>query len=356
MWLGRDERLGRDVAVKVLSDVLAEDEEYLQRFQREARVAAGVSHANLVTIFDSAVADGRPYLVMEFVSGGTVAQRMAGQGLTAVEVERLAREMLAALAHIHEGGVIHRDLKPANVLIDDRDRFRLTDFGIAQPGDATSLTQTGQLIGTFKYMAPEVRAGERATVRSDLYSLGVLLRDCGGDSAPALGPLIAALEREDPAERPGSARAAADLVGRTEPTRVLPATAPPRRRPLVLAAGVLAAVAAVAVALAVGGGDDEDPPAPATTEEAQPEPAPAPEPAPEPEPETEPEPEPEPAPAPEPTAPTCDELEEQKRQIDEERRAAEKEAGKDKEAREAIKADAEAQKQALEEQKEGCVK
>ncbi len=184
VWLGRDERLRRDVAVKVLSDVLAEDEEYLQRFQREARVAAGLSHANLVTIFDSAVANGRPYLVMEFVSGGTVAQRAAGQGLTAAEVERLAEEMLAALGHIHEGGVIHRDLKPANVLIDDRDRFRLTDFGIAQPGDATSLTQTGQLIGTFKYMAPEVRAGERATVRSDLYSLGVLLRDCGGESVP----------------------------------------------------------------------------------------------------------------------------------------------------------------------------
>ena len=134
VWLARDERLDREVALKLLSDVLAGDEEYLQRFEREARVAAGLNHANLVTIFDSAVADGRPYLVMELVSGGTVAQRIRDAGFTAAEVERLAEEMLAALAHIHEAGVVHRDLKPANVLIDDHERFRLTDFGIAQPG------------------------------------------------------------------------------------------------------------------------------------------------------------------------------------------------------------------------------
>ena len=80
--------------------------------------------------------------------------------------------MLAALEHIHSAGVVHRDLKPANVLIDDHGRFRLTDFGIAQPGDATALTQTGNLIGTMKYMAPEVRTGQRATERSDLSARG----------------------------------------------------------------------------------------------------------------------------------------------------------------------------------------
>ena len=359
VWLARDERLGREVALKLLSDVLAEDEEYLQRFQREARVAAGLNHANLVTIFDSAVANGRPYLVMELISGGTIAQRVAGEGLPAAEVERLAEEMLAALAYIHEAGVVHRDLKPANVLIDDRDRFRLTDFGIAQPGDATSLTQTGKLIGTIKYMAPEVRAGERATVRSDLYSLGVLLRDCGGDSVPALAALLDALAQEDPAARPGSAREAAALLRvATGPTRVMAVPAASgKRRSLVVAASVLLAVAVVAVVLAVGGGDDdstvEESGTPSATETTAPAPA---APAPKTQPEPEPEPAPQPAPAPEPAAPTCDELEEQKRQIDEERKAAEKTAGKDKEAREAIKADAEAQKQALEEQKKDCVK
>ena len=359
VWLARDERLGRDVALKLLSEALAEDDEYLQRFQREARVAAGLNHANLVTIFDSAVANGRPYLVMELISGGTVGQRAAGEGLAAAEVERLAEEMLAALEYIHQAGVVHRDLKPANVLIDDHDRFRLTDFGIAQPGDATSLTQTGKLIGTIKYMAPEVRAGERATVRSDLYSLGVLLRDCGGDSVPALAALLDALAHEDPAARPGSAREAEALLRvATGPTRVMPVpSVGGRRRSLVVGAAVLLAVAVVAVVLAAGGGDDESTVegsgAPAVTAT---EPEPEPETQPRPEPKPKPQPTPKPAPAPEPTAPTCEELEEQKRQIDEERRAAEKAAGKDKEAREAIKADAEAEKQALEEQKMDCVK
>ena len=355
VWLARDERLEREVALKVLSDVLAEDEEYLQRFQREARVAAGLNHANLVTIFDSAVAEGRPYLVMELISGGTVAARAAAEGFTAAEVERMAEELLAALEHIHEAGVVHRDVKPANVLIDDHGRFRLTDFGIAQPGDATSLTQTGNVVGTMRYMAPEVRAGEAATARSDLYSLGVLLRDCGGESIPALAPLLGALGQEDPTARPGSAREAVALMREaTAPTRVLPVTTVGgRRRSLVLAAAALVAIAVVAVVLAAGdGGDDGSVEGGAT----QPATAPEPEPEPQPKPEPEPQPTPQPQPAPEPAAPTCDELEERKRQIDEERKAAEKAAGKDKEAKEAIKADAEAQKQAIEEQKKDCVK
>ena len=357
VWLARDERLDRDVAVKVLSDVLAGDEEYLKRFEREARVAAGLNHTNLVTIFDSDIAEGRPYLVMELVSGGTVAQKAAAEGFAAAEVERLADELLAALAHIHDAGVVHRDLKPANVLIDDHGRFRLTDFGIAQPGDATSLTQTGNVVGTMKYMAPEVRAGKRATVRSDLYSLGVLLRDCGGESVPALAALLDAVGQEDPAARPGSAREAAALLGApTGPTRVLPpAAAGGNRRSLLLAACALVVIAAVAVALAVGGGDDESPVeesgTPPATDTSSAEPA---TPAPETQPETEPAPQPQPAP--QPSVPTCDELEEQKRQIDEEKKAAEKAAGNDKEAREAIKAKADEQKRAIEEQKKDCVK
>jgi eukaryotic-like serine/threonine-protein kinase len=352
VWLARDERLHRDVAVKVLSDVLAGDEDYIARFEREARVAAGLNHANLVTIFDFALAEGRPYLVMELVSGGTVADRIRDRGFTAAEVERLAEEMLTALEHIHAAGVIHRDLKPANVLIDDHGRFLLTDFGIAKPSDATALTQTGHAIGTLKYMAPEVSAGRPATARSDLYSLGVLLRDCGGESVPSLAPLLAALDREDPADRPASARDAAALVGQAAaPTRRLPVTTS-RRRPFVIGAGVLATVAAVALVLAVGVGEEDDPPSPATTESAPATPAPAE--RPEPPPETQPQTQPEPAPAPSP--PTCDELEEQSKALDEQKKEAEKAAGKDKEAREAIKEDFEAQKQAIEEQKKDCVK
>ena len=276
-----------------------------------------MNHANLVTIFDFAVAGERPYLVMELVSGGTVAERIRDAGFTAAEVERLADEMLAALEHIHAAGVIHRDLKPANVLIDNHNRFRLTDFGIAQPSDATALTQAGNVVGTMKYMAPEVRAGHRATVRSDLYSLGVLLDDCGGKAVPSVAPLIAALAHDDPADRPGSAREAAALVGTAEmPTRPLPPTTTSGRgrRPFVLAAaGALLAIAAVALALALGGGDEdatvgggESPPA-TTTSDAPAAPAPAEKPEPEPKPEPPPETQPEPA------APTCDELEEIKK-------------------------------------------
>ena len=358
VWLAHDDRLDREVAVKVLSDVLAGDREYIARFEREARVAAGLNHANLVTIFDFAVAEERPYLVMELVSGGTVADRIRGGGFRAADVERLADELLAALEHIHAAGVIHRDLKPANVLIDHHDRFRLTDFGIAQPSDATALTQTGDVIGTMKYMAPEVRAGHRATVRSDLYSLGVLLRDCGGERAAALAPLLAALAHDDPADRPASAREAAGLVGAGQaPTRRMPVTAHRRSRPLMFAAAGLLTVAAVALALALGGGDEdatvgESPPATTAAEKPPPAPTPAEEPAPKPEPK----PEPPPKTQPETTAPTCDKLEEIKKALDEQRKEAEKAAGPDKEAKDAIKERFEPQTQAIEEQKKDCVK
>src|SRR5262245_6942708 len=152
VWLATDERLGRQVAVKVLSDVLAGDREYGQRFSREARLAARLQHPNLVQVYDFDATE-RPYLVMEYIEGGTLAERTAEH--TAPEPEQLARELLSALRHIHANGVLHRDVKPHNVLIDANGHARLTDFGIAQPSDATALTETGHVIGTESYMAPE---------------------------------------------------------------------------------------------------------------------------------------------------------------------------------------------------------
>ena len=315
VWLARDERLGRDVAVKVLSDVLAGDREYIERFEREAQVAARLNHPNLVAIYDFAVAGERPYLVMELISGGAIAT----DTLSSTELERLAEELLAALEHIHEASVVHRDLKPANVLVDERGRFRLTDFGIAQPSDATSLTQTGNLIGTMKYMAPEVRAGQRATVRSDLYSLGVLLRECGAAASPVLAPLLEALAHADPAARPASAREAAALLrvatvptrlsGPTAPTRVL-TTRGARRSPLVAAAAA-ASVAALAVALTIAAGDGGDDGAPTpvpTPDEAE-----------------------------SPQGGARDEPDAQNQPTEEDKKAAEKPAGDDKDAKKAIK-------------------
>jgi eukaryotic-like serine/threonine-protein kinase len=175
VWLARDRELDRDVAVKVLSDVLAEDPSYVARFRREARVAAQVSHPNLVRMFDYAGEAERPYIVMEHVGGGTLADRIRAGTADEVDPERLAQQLLGALEAIHAAGVVHRDVKPSNVLLDAKGDAHLTDFGIAQPEDATQLTDTGQVIGTLKYMAPEVLAGEQATERSDLSALGVVL-------------------------------------------------------------------------------------------------------------------------------------------------------------------------------------
>ncbi len=174
VWLATDERLGRPVAVKVLSDTLTAERDYRGRFEREARVAAGLQHPNLVAVYDYD-AGQRPYLVMEYIEGGDLAARLErGEPLA---VERLAGELLSALAHIHAAGILHRDIKPQNVLVDRHGAARLSDFGIARPRDATSLTRTGEVIGTERYLAPEVRAGDPATERSDLYALGVVLAD-----------------------------------------------------------------------------------------------------------------------------------------------------------------------------------
>jgi len=280
VWLGFDERLERPVAVKILSDTLAGDGVYLQRFRREATVAASLQHPNLVPIYDFD-AGSRPYLVMEYVEGGDLGVRLrAGH---APQPELLAEQLLGALRHIHAAGVLHRDIKPQNVLVDSYGEARLTDFGIAQPADAASLTHTGQVIGTETYLAPELLAGEPATVRSDLYSLGVVLaRAAEVEGAEAnLWALIEQLRADDPDERPrDAAEALAELdaepigvatrpfaIEADEPTPARPfeptigvATSRPSRRwwPVAAIAGVLIAIGAVALA---SSGDDDGQPA-----------------------------------------------------------------------------------------------
>jgi eukaryotic-like serine/threonine-protein kinase len=272
VWLARDIELDRDVAVKILSDVLAENKTYAERFRREARVAAGLSDPSLVRMFDYSGRAERPYLVMEYVAGGTLADRIAAGTATHLDAERLARELLAALATIHEAGVVHRDVKPSNVLLDHEGGTHLTDFGIAQPEDATQLTGTGEVIGTLKYMAPEVLAGQPATERSDLYALGVLLSEAlAGRPMPQLEALVDRLTATNPLERPASAMQAASLLDSYEDratTATVPigaASAPPSRVIELKARRVLAGLIAlaivggiVAVALA-GGGSDRTP-------------------------------------------------------------------------------------------------
>jgi eukaryotic-like serine/threonine-protein kinase len=215
VWLATDARLDRDVAIKVLSDVLALDPDYVRRFEREARVAASLSHPHLVRVYDFSVDGPRPYLVMEYVAGGTLADRLRdtdvspAPGANAWDVEVLARELLDALGYIHKAGVIHRDIKPANVLIGADSRARLTDFGIAQPSGATRLTKTGMVVGSGRYIAPEVMRGEPASERSDLYSLGVLIEQCLTQAAaPQLRALVNQLTAEKPNQRPATAHQA----------------------------------------------------------------------------------------------------------------------------------------------------
>src|SRR4051794_21171481 len=224
--LARDEELDREVGVRVLSAVLAEDPPYVARFRREARVAARVSHPNLVRMFDYSSEAERPYIVMEHIGGGTLAERIRAGAGDEIDPERLARQLLGALQAIHAAGVVHRDVKPSNVLLDAEGNAHLTDFGIAQPEDATQLTSTGQVIGTLKYMAPEVLAGKQATERSDLYALGVVLQEAlAGREAPQIEALIDRLTADEPGERPASATQAMTLLDTYE-DRATTATVP----------------------------------------------------------------------------------------------------------------------------------
>jgi serine/threonine-protein kinase len=221
VWLAGDEVLERPVAVKVLADTIASDPEFLARFRREARVAAGLSHPNLIGVYDYAEGDERPYLVMEYVPGENLAERVAAKA--GIDCERLARELLGALAHIHAAGIVHRDIKPGNVLIAPDGSAKLIDFGIALPRDATALTRTGHLLGTARYIPPEVMAGGAATARSDLYSCGIMLRDCTGDRPQGRLPaLLARLSSEDPRGRPATAEEALTQLNRRAPTQAQP--------------------------------------------------------------------------------------------------------------------------------------
>ncbi|GAA0635837.1 hypothetical protein GCM10009547_45030 [Sporichthya brevicatena] len=234
VWVADDTVTGREVALKILSDSLALDPAFVARFAREAKLAASLDHPGVVrilnaSVLDASVEDGdeRPYLAMEYVPGGTLADRISTGGLDRWDLTALARDLLGTLTHLHDAGVLHRDLKPANVLLGTDGRVRLTDFGVAQLADGTRVTGTGELVGTQRYLAPEVLAGDPADVRSDLYSCGVLLAESAGDDvSPPVHALIARLTQDDPARRPSSAVEALALLAGGEPTSPIVAARP----------------------------------------------------------------------------------------------------------------------------------
>jgi serine/threonine protein kinase len=176
VWEAHDELLGRSVAVKVLASHLSEDDRARRRFEREARAAAGLSsHPHVVTIYDVGEHDGRAFMVMELMRGGTVGERLkAGRAISDETALRWLREAAGALDAAHEAGVVHRDIKPGNLLLDDHDRLAIADFGIARLAMDDQLTATGQVLGTASYIAPEQATGEGSTPASDRYALAVV--------------------------------------------------------------------------------------------------------------------------------------------------------------------------------------
>jgi serine/threonine-protein kinase len=176
VWEAQDELLGRAVAVKVLAQHLSDDERARKRFEREARAAAGLSsHPNVVTIYDVGEHDGRAFMVMELMRGGSVADVLRrGDEIGVQRALRWLREAASGLDAAHEAGIVHRDIKPANLLLDDHDRLGIGDFGIARLAWEEQVTQTGQVLGTAAYLAPEQAMGEPAIAASDRYALSVV--------------------------------------------------------------------------------------------------------------------------------------------------------------------------------------
>ena len=203
VWEAHDQILNRSVAVKVLASHLSEDDRARLRFEREGRAAAGLStHPHVVTIYDVGEHDGRAFMVMELMSGGTVGDRLReGRAIADDTALRWLREAAEALDAAHDAGVVHRDIKPGNLLLDERDRLAIADFGIARLAMEDQLTMTGQVLGTASYISPEQAVGEAATPASDRYALAIVAFELLTGSKPFQAEHFAAQARahvEDP--------------------------------------------------------------------------------------------------------------------------------------------------------------
>ena len=208
-----DPRLHREVAVKVLSEEMAKDPERLERFEREARTIASLSHPNIVTIHSVEEADGLRFITMELVDGETLAELIPPGGLPLSRFFELAHPIVTALVAAHERGITHRDLKPENVMVGKDGRVRVLDFGLAKaqsielPGDDAPtqvLTEAGRLLGTVPYMSPEQVKGGRADHRSDLFSMGVVLYEMATGERPFRGETSADVMSSILRDRPTS--------------------------------------------------------------------------------------------------------------------------------------------------------
>ncbi len=175
VYLGYDEILDRNVAIKVLRGDLSNDEKFVRRFQREALSASSLSHPNIVQMYDVGEDDGLYYIVMEYVEGKTLKQLLKRRGnLTLSESIDIMLQLTDGMAHAHDSYIIHRDLKPQNIMIQDDGQVKITDFGIAMALNSTQLTQTNSVMGSVHYLPPEQASGKGSTTKSDIYSLGII--------------------------------------------------------------------------------------------------------------------------------------------------------------------------------------
>jgi serine/threonine-protein kinase len=193
VYLAQDQLLGRQVAVKVLHHHFAEDQEFVERFRREASSAAALSHPNIVAIFDRGEWNGTYYIAMEYVAGRSLKSivREGGPLEPAMAID-IVVQILQAARFAHRRGVIHRDLKPHNVIMDEEGRARVTDFGIARAG-ASDMTLTGSIMGTAQYLSPEQAQGHAVSGASDLYSVGVILYELLTGAVPFEGETAVAI-------------------------------------------------------------------------------------------------------------------------------------------------------------------
>jgi serine/threonine protein kinase len=315
VWAADDLELGRQVALKLLARGADP-----ARFEREAQAVAGLAHPNICRLYDYGEDNGRPYMVLEYLGGGTLEDRLVpGEPYPDDETERIARELAAGLAYAHARGLIHRDLKPANVLFDDDGVAKIADFGIARLVGSGTLTETGTLLGTAAYISPEQAQGLPATTASDVYSFGVILyrmlagrlpfesdspmelarmhiqeqpfplADARPNAPGAPAAVAEASLAKDPEARPADGEAlvqalsfgepaptlsdAPTIVAGSAPTRVIPPGGEDRRGlrsvplPLLLGAVLLlgAAAAGLAVAFLIGGSSNDSTPAASST-------------------------------------------------------------------------------------------
>src|SRR5688500_15756349 len=203
VYLAEDQDLGRRVAIKILDDRHASDDQFVERFRREAQNAAGLSHPSIVSIYDRGEAEGTYYIAMEYVEGRTLKELLVARGPSPLGIAiDYTRQVLAALRFAHRNGIVHRDIKPHNVIVDGEARAKVTDFGIARAGAASQMTEAGSIVGTAQYLSPEQARGGPIDQRSDLYSVGIVLYELLTGTVPFTGDTPVEIAMKHLSEKP----------------------------------------------------------------------------------------------------------------------------------------------------------